>query len=244
MCHLSLAEVMHGHAMLCNANAEKNLWRMQGGAGSVLPVSVQDCEIACEMAQPECTSFSYNPTLTACFLKQGGTRATCNSPNTPCYEANQNLQVRIGLVHSYHPDSQCLFYGRLLLEPLSACIVSPTKVITALPISSLHCTSHYRRRHSTVLPIQRITYTGAGQQRSDVLITCLQVQTFSCGSWQTYFRQASTPSGPALPAVAEASGPSSPTPSPVPTPSPTPSPSPGLDGGPLGANPFTSFLGG
>ncbi|CAL5227333.1 g10275 [Coccomyxa viridis] len=133
-----------------------------GGAGSVLPVSVQDCEVACEMAQPECTSFSYNPTLTACFLKQGGTRATCSSPNTPCYEANQNLQV----------------------------------------------------------------------------------QTFSCGSWQTYFRQASTPSGPSSPAVAEASGPSSPTPSPVPTPSPTPSPSPGLDGGPLGANPFTSFLGG
>ncbi len=66
---------------------------MQGGAGSVLPVSVQECEIACEMAQPECTSFSYNPTLTACFLKQGGTRATCNSPATPCYEANQNLQV-------------------------------------------------------------------------------------------------------------------------------------------------------
>ena len=59
----------------------------------MLPVSVQQCEIACEMAQPECTSFSYNPTLTACFLKQGGSRATCNSPATPCYEANQNLQV-------------------------------------------------------------------------------------------------------------------------------------------------------
>lgn len=59
----------------------------------MLPVSVQDCEVACEMVQPECTSFSYNPTLTACFLKQGGTRATCNSPATPCYEANQNLQV-------------------------------------------------------------------------------------------------------------------------------------------------------
>ena len=63
----------------------------------MLPVSVQDCEVACEMAQPECTSFSYNPTLTACFLKQGGTRATCNSPATPCYEANQNLQVRATL---------------------------------------------------------------------------------------------------------------------------------------------------
>ena len=59
----------------------------------MLPVSVQDCEVACEMAQPECTSFSYNPVLTQCFLKQGGGRATCNSLTTPCYEANQNLQV-------------------------------------------------------------------------------------------------------------------------------------------------------
>lgn len=59
----------------------------------MLPVSVQDCEIACEVAQPECTSFSYNSVLTQCFLKQGGGRATCDSPTTPCYEANQNLQV-------------------------------------------------------------------------------------------------------------------------------------------------------
>ncbi len=92
-------------------------------------------------------------------------------------------------------------------------------------------------------------FTAAPKQaQAGRAVTCgvisMQVQTFSCGSWQTYFRQASTPSGSASPAVAEASGPSSPTPSPVPTPSPTPSPSPGLDGGPLGADPFTSFLGG
>ena len=66
----------------------------QGGGGSITPVSVQDCEIACEMAQPECTSFSYNPTVQQCFPKQGGERATCTSQYTPCYEANQNLQAR------------------------------------------------------------------------------------------------------------------------------------------------------
>ncbi len=93
--------------IVCHASSERGLWHAQGGAGSVLPVSVQDCEVACEMAQPQCTSFSYNPTLTACFLKQGGTRATCNSPNTPCYEANQNLQVLSSPVHDSQADAQC-----------------------------------------------------------------------------------------------------------------------------------------
>ena len=49
-----------------------DVWCMlQDGAGSVLPVGVQGCEIACEMAQPQCTSFSFNPTLQQCFLKGG-----------------------------------------------------------------------------------------------------------------------------------------------------------------------------
>ena len=67
---------------------------VQGGAGSIVPVSVQGCQIACEMLQPACTSFSYNPTVQQCFPKQGGQRATCASQYIPCYEANQNLQVR------------------------------------------------------------------------------------------------------------------------------------------------------
>ncbi len=65
----------------------------QGGAGSVTPVGVADCEIACEMAQPQCSSFSYNGVLQQCFLKSGGGRTTCVSQTVPCYEANQNLQV-------------------------------------------------------------------------------------------------------------------------------------------------------
>lgn len=88
----------------------------------MLPVSVQDCEVACEMAQPECTSFSYNPTLTACFLKQGGTRATCSSPNTPCYEANQNLQVPCSPVHDSRADAQCSKCSRLLPGASVSCM--------------------------------------------------------------------------------------------------------------------------
>lgn len=65
----------------------------------MLPVGVQGCEVACEMAQPQCTSFSFNPTLQQCFLKNGGGRTTCTSQTTPCYEANQNLQVHpLGLL--------------------------------------------------------------------------------------------------------------------------------------------------
>ena len=58
-----------------------------------MAVTLQGCQIACEMAQPACTSFSYNPTVQQCFPKQGGERPTCTSQYTPCYEANQNLQV-------------------------------------------------------------------------------------------------------------------------------------------------------
>lgn len=105
----------------------KHTVRLQGGVGSVLPVSVQDCEVACEMAQPQCTSFSYNPVLTACFLKQGGARATCASPTTPCYEANQNLQVL--------PTPQSLPRLRLC----AVCRISPSYVLL-IPghLASLH----------------------------------------------------------------------------------------------------------
>ena len=59
---------------------------VQGGMGSLRPASPQDCQVACEMAQPACTSFSYNAVLAACFLKRGGGRVTCVSPTTACTE--------------------------------------------------------------------------------------------------------------------------------------------------------------
>ena len=59
---------------------------LQGGLGSLRPVSVQDCQVACEMAQPACTSFAYNAVMAACFLKRGGGRATCISPTSICNE--------------------------------------------------------------------------------------------------------------------------------------------------------------
>jgi hypothetical protein len=85
---------MRGTVVVCVAVA-------QDGAGTVTPVSLQGCEIGCEMAQPACTSFAYNPTLQQCFLKTGGQPATCTSQPTPCYEANQNLQAR------GRPSSNC-----------------------------------------------------------------------------------------------------------------------------------------
>lgn len=49
----------------------------QGGFGSLLPVSVRDCQLACEAAQPACTAFSYNSVLQRCFLKNGAQRNIC-----------------------------------------------------------------------------------------------------------------------------------------------------------------------
>lgn len=48
----------------------------QKGFGSVVPVSVQDCQIACETAAG-CDSFTYNPVQRQCFLKNGSGRTTC-----------------------------------------------------------------------------------------------------------------------------------------------------------------------
>lgn len=59
---------------------------LQGGMGSLRPASLRDCQVACEMAQPACTSLSYNAVMAACFLKRGGGRATCISPTTFCTE--------------------------------------------------------------------------------------------------------------------------------------------------------------
>ena len=59
---------------------------LQGGMGSLRAVSVQDCQVACEMAQLACTSFAYNAVMAACFLKRGGGRATCISPTSICTE--------------------------------------------------------------------------------------------------------------------------------------------------------------
>lgn len=69
----------------------------QGGMGSLWPVTPQDCQVACEMAQPACTSFSYNAVLAACFLKRGGGRMTCVSPTTPCTEQARSPPLHISM---------------------------------------------------------------------------------------------------------------------------------------------------
>ena len=50
---------------------------MQNGFGTLLPVSVQGCQIACSMASAACGAISYNPTLEACYLKAGGSATDC-----------------------------------------------------------------------------------------------------------------------------------------------------------------------
>jgi PAN domain len=50
---------------------------MQNGFGTLLPVSVQGCQIACSMAGTACEAISYNPTLEACYLKAGGSATDC-----------------------------------------------------------------------------------------------------------------------------------------------------------------------
>jgi len=55
----------------------RNIWMvLQGGFGSQVAVSVQGCEIACELTVG-CDSFSYNGAQQACFLKNGGSKTTC-----------------------------------------------------------------------------------------------------------------------------------------------------------------------
>lgn len=49
---------------------------MQKGFGSITPVSVLDCQIACESAAG-CDAFSYNSVQRQCFLKNGASRTTC-----------------------------------------------------------------------------------------------------------------------------------------------------------------------
>lgn len=77
---------------------------MQGGLGSLRPVSVQDCQVACEMAQPACASFAYNELMAACFLKRGGGRATCISPTSVCTEQVLPgcLRMRLAVSESFH----------------------------------------------------------------------------------------------------------------------------------------------
>jgi PAN domain len=56
---------------------------MQNGFGTLLPVSVQGCQIACSMAGTACEAISYNPTLEACYLKAGGSANDCPVRHTP-----------------------------------------------------------------------------------------------------------------------------------------------------------------
>ena len=60
----------------------------------MLPVSVQDCEVACEMAQPAVHLVLLQPDA-HCLLPEAGRHPSHLqlSQTTPCYEANQNLQV-------------------------------------------------------------------------------------------------------------------------------------------------------
>eukprot|EP00884_Botryococcus_braunii_P009399 jgi/Botrbrau1/18460/Bobra.0072s0043.1 len=64
---------------------------LAGGYGSLAPVSVSQCQIACETAQPACTAFSYNSVLQQCFLKSGARRSTCQSQEQTCESSNQDL---------------------------------------------------------------------------------------------------------------------------------------------------------
>ena len=78
-------------ALVHEGRLHDNCIGAQGGLGSLRPVSVQDCQVACEMAQPACTSFAYNEVMAACFLKRGGGRATCISPTSICTEQVQGV---------------------------------------------------------------------------------------------------------------------------------------------------------
>lgn len=77
------------------------LWsRTQNGFGSLLPVSVQGCQIACAMTGAACNAVSYNPTLQACYLKAGTSAANCQARILPAnILAQQN-----GIYDSAWPD--------------------------------------------------------------------------------------------------------------------------------------------
>ena len=49
---------------------------LQAGYGSVIPVSILGCQIACESAAG-CDSISYNAVVEECYLKNGASQATC-----------------------------------------------------------------------------------------------------------------------------------------------------------------------
>ncbi len=78
---------------------ELNVPTLQGGFGSQVAVTVQGCQIACELTVG-CDSFSYNGAQQACFLKNGASKTTCPvRPPLKCYTL-QRLQVKPMLVRS------------------------------------------------------------------------------------------------------------------------------------------------
>ena len=95
-----------------------------------------------------------------CFPKQGGERPTCTSQYTPCYEANQNLQV-----------------GSFALLPCSINLLEPVQILqpeVVLRATHTCCDPACRCTPTPAAPGRHISGRAAALQRRLQRLAALQ----------------------------------------------------------------------
>lgn len=137
---------------------------------STIPVTALGCMVACDMADA-CAAFSYNPTVNQCFLKANSSATTCKvrgmaSLRRYLHRSEENIAIYILL--------------RFIFVSFAG--------------SSLHC---YHKLEACYCELE----SSNQEHRNRLLHRCSQApelacyasdgSLYSCGTWQTYYRNVS-----------------------------------------------------